>query len=52
MSERENERLKEKLKSKDQLISELGQENIILKKNLNGEIRMVDGLNKISGMRY
>jgi transposase-like protein len=36
--EKENERLKEKLKAKDQLISELVEENISLKKKLNGTI--------------
>lgn len=36
--EKKVEHLKEKLKSKDQLISELVEENIGLKKNLNGEI--------------
>jgi transposase-like protein len=38
LEEKENERLKEKLKSKDRLISELVEENIGLKKNLTGEI--------------
>jgi transposase len=36
--ERKAERLEERLKSKDRLISELVEENISLKKNLNGEI--------------
>ena len=36
--QKENEGLKEKLKKKDQLISELVEENISLKKNLDGEI--------------
>lgn len=36
--EKKVEQLREKLKSKDQLISELVEENIGLKKNLSGEI--------------
>jgi len=45
MSERENERLKEKLKSKDQLISELVQVRIILKMYFINLIFGVDIIN-------
>ena len=46
MSERENERLK------DQLISELVQENIILKKTWKATFKWLLLLSPISGMRY